>query len=77
MGFTERIHLTLIKGCGRLVGIMKKNRPFLDLCILDIIKKTVAAMFDGHAQSLSLDQTQDMRYWANNADRADWVLEKK
>ena len=40
-------------------------------------KKTVAAMFDGHAQSLSLDQTQDMRYWANNADRADWVLEKK
>ena len=39
--------------------------------------KTVAAMFDGHVEGLSLERTQDMRYWANQANRPDWTLQAK
>lgn len=38
---------------------------------------TVTAMFDGHAERLDLREIQDMRFWANQADRPDWVLKKK
>ena len=37
-------------------------------------RKAVAAMMDGHAQSLSLKALQDMRHWANHADRPDFTL---
>ena len=30
-------------------------------------------MLDGHAEGLNLTQIQDMRYWANEADRPDWT----
>ena len=39
--------------------------------------KTVVALFDGHAEGYSLDEIQDMRHWANQADRPDWTLTKK
>jgi prepilin-type N-terminal cleavage/methylation domain-containing protein len=35
---------------------------------------TVVGMTDGHAAVLSLEAIQDMRHWANTADRPDWVL---
>lgn len=34
--------------------------------------RTVAAMFDTHAESLSLDQISDMTRWANKATERDW-----
>ena len=37
-------------------------------------RRTVTAMLDGHAESLGFDQIQDMRFWANQADRPDWTL---
>lgn len=40
-------------------------------------QRTVAAMLDGHAEGLNLTQIQDMRYWANEADRSDWTLRKR
>ena len=39
--------------------------------------KAVAAIFDGHAEALSFRQLEDMRYWANQADRPDWTLQKR
>ena len=40
-------------------------------------QRTVSAMLDGHAEGLNLTQIQDMRYWANEADRPDWTLRKR
>jgi prepilin-type N-terminal cleavage/methylation domain-containing protein len=37
-------------------------------------KRAVAAMLDGHAQTLSLSQQQDMRFWCNTADAPDFTL---
>lgn len=37
-------------------------------------QRAAAGLFDGHAEMLSLTQQQDMRHWANHADRADWTL---
>lgn len=39
--------------------------------------RAVTAMFDGHAEGLGFDKLQDMRFWANPADRPDWVLQEK
>lgn len=39
--------------------------------------RSVAAMADGHAQSLNRQQLQDMRRWANPADRPDWTLQRR
>jgi prepilin-type N-terminal cleavage/methylation domain-containing protein len=39
--------------------------------------RTIVAVTDGHAESLGLDQIQDMRRWANPADRPDWTLERR
>ncbi|HMO64991.1 MAG TPA: prepilin-type N-terminal cleavage/methylation domain-containing protein [Verrucomicrobiota bacterium] len=39
--------------------------------------RSVAAMADGHAQSLDRTQLQDMRRWANQADRPDWTLQRR
>lgn len=36
--------------------------------------KTVAALFDGHAEVFSYDQMKDMQKWCDRADRADWTL---
>lgn len=36
--------------------------------------RAVAAVTDGHVESPGLKQLQDMRRWANPADRADWTL---
>jgi prepilin-type N-terminal cleavage/methylation domain-containing protein len=36
--------------------------------------RAVTAMTDGHAESLSQTEVQDMRHWANTADRADWTI---
>jgi hypothetical protein len=36
--------------------------------------RAVAATTDGHVESPGLGQLQDMRRWANHADRPDWVL---
>ena len=36
--------------------------------------RAVAAVTDGHVESPGLRELQDMRRWANGADRADWVL---
>ena len=40
-------------------------------------KRAVAAMLDGHAQSLGLSELQDMRRWCNTADKSDFVLSSK
>ena len=37
----------------------------------------ISAMVDGHAESLSFRQTQNMRHWSNQADRHDWVLQQQ
>jgi len=37
-------------------------------------RRAVAAMMDGHAEPLNLDELQDMRRWCNTADRPDFVL---
>ena len=39
--------------------------------------RAVAGMTDGHVEALSEQQLQDMRRWANPADRADWVLKRR
>lgn len=36
--------------------------------------RAVTAMTDGHAESLSQVELQDMRHWGNAADRANWTL---
>jgi prepilin-type N-terminal cleavage/methylation domain-containing protein len=36
--------------------------------------RAAAALLDGHAQSFSQQEMQDMRHWCNRADRPDWVL---
>lgn len=36
--------------------------------------RAVAALVDGHVDTPGLRELQDMRRWANPADRADWVL---
>lgn len=36
--------------------------------------RTVAAMMDGHAQSLNWSESQDMRRWAPRATSEDWML---
>lgn len=36
--------------------------------------RTVAAMLDGHAQTLSVEEARDMRHWAPRADAPDWTL---
>jgi prepilin-type N-terminal cleavage/methylation domain-containing protein len=40
-------------------------------------RHAVAAMTDGHVQSLDVPQLQDMRRWANPADRPDWTLQRR
>jgi prepilin-type N-terminal cleavage/methylation domain-containing protein len=39
--------------------------------------RAVAAVTDGHVDSPGLRELQDMRRWANPADRADWVLKPR
>lgn len=36
--------------------------------------RTVAALFDGHADTFSYDQMKDMQRWCDRADRPDWTL---
>lgn len=36
--------------------------------------KAVAGMLDTHAQIMSWNDLNDMRYWSDSADAADWVL---
>lgn len=38
------------------------------------LNKAVAAMMDGHAESLTWEQLQDMRRWAPGATTPDWTL---
>lgn len=38
--------------------------------------RAVAAMLDGHAQLMTQTELQDMRHWANTADRPDFTLSK-
>jgi hypothetical protein len=38
-------------------------------------RRAVVGMTDGHAEALDVGGLQDMRHWANLADRADWMLE--
>jgi prepilin-type N-terminal cleavage/methylation domain-containing protein len=37
-------------------------------------KTSVTARFDGHAEGLTLRELQNMRFWANLADRPHWTL---
>jgi prepilin-type N-terminal cleavage/methylation domain-containing protein len=37
-------------------------------------EKAVTAQLDGHAETLGWNELRDMRRWANDATRADWVL---
>ena len=39
--------------------------------------KAVTAMLDGHAEVLGWDDLRDMRRWADQADRVDWVPEPR
>jgi len=39
--------------------------------------RAVAAMMDGHVQILNQHELQDMRHWANTADRPDFVLRRQ
>ena len=36
--------------------------------------RAMAAFTDGHAASMTTGELQDMRHWANPADRPDWSL---
>jgi len=36
--------------------------------------RAVSAMTDGHVEPLNETEIQDMRHWANTADRADWTV---
>lgn len=38
------------------------------------LRKTVVSVFDGHAESLTWDEAQDMRRWAPRAKSRDWTL---
>jgi prepilin-type N-terminal cleavage/methylation domain-containing protein len=38
-------------------------------------RRAVAAMTDGHVETLNETELQDMRHWCNIADRADWTLQ--
>ncbi len=38
--------------------------------------RAVTAMVDGHAETLNRRELQDMRHWANQADRPDWTLNR-
>jgi len=37
-------------------------------------QRAIGAMTDGHVEALTRRELQDMRHWANQADRTDWVL---
>jgi hypothetical protein len=39
--------------------------------------RAVAAMIDGHVQTLNQHELQDMQHWANTADRPDFVLRRR
>ncbi len=39
--------------------------------------RTVAVLFDNHAEGLNPSQIQDLRFWADPANRTDRVLEKR
>jgi len=39
--------------------------------------KSAAGHLDGHAEQYDWEELLDMRRWANDADKADWVLEPK
>ncbi len=39
--------------------------------------KAIGAHVDGHVEPLGLRELQDMRRWANPADRSDWTLSRK
>lgn len=39
--------------------------------------RAVAAMIDGHGQLMSWEQLNDMRYWADQADRPDWGVKQR
>jgi len=36
--------------------------------------RSVTGMVDGHVENLDRRRLQDMRFWANPADRSDWTL---
>ncbi len=36
--------------------------------------RAIAAHVDGHVEGLSIDELRDMRRWANQANRVDWVM---
>lgn len=38
--------------------------------------RAVAGMVDGHVEALNHRELSDMRHWANQADRADWTLQR-
>ena len=38
-------------------------------------RRAVAALTDGHVESLNAAQLQDMQRWSNGADRPDWTLQ--
>ncbi|MHC4991976.1 MAG: type II secretion system protein [Planctomycetota bacterium] len=40
-------------------------------------RQSVVAFLDGHADGLMDDELDDMRLWAPNADRPDWILQPK
>lgn len=37
--------------------------------------RAVTAMMDGHVQTMTQSGLQDMRHWANTADRPDFTLQ--
>jgi hypothetical protein len=39
--------------------------------------RAVAAHIDGHVEAIGFRDLQDMRRWANQADRADWTLQRR
>jgi prepilin-type N-terminal cleavage/methylation domain-containing protein len=39
--------------------------------------EAVTAFIDGHTETFGPDQLRDMRYWARDADAADWTLEPR
>lgn len=38
--------------------------------------RALGGMVDGHVEALSRRELQDMRHWANQADRDDWTLQR-
>lgn len=38
--------------------------------------RAVASMVDGHVEALDRRELEDMRHWANQADRPDWTLQR-